>query len=44
MIFYFSGTGNSRYVAQVLAEALDEQLLAIAECLNTGKQQKKWGL
>lgn len=36
MIFYFSGTGNSRYVAQALAEALDEQLLAIAECLNTG--------
>ncbi|MEG1661138.1 MAG: EFR1 family ferrodoxin [Clostridiales bacterium] len=31
MIFYFSGSGNSLYVAQWLGDALDEPLLAVAE-------------
>lgn len=31
MIFYFSGVGNSRWVAQQIAKALDEQLIFIPE-------------
>lgn len=30
MIFWFSGTGNSKYAAQRMAEALNEPLL----CMN----------
>lgn len=33
MIYYFSGTGNSRLVVQQLAEALGEQLTNVAELL-----------
>ena len=29
MVFYFSGTGNSKYAAQRIAEALDEPLLSL---------------
>ena len=29
MILYFSGTGNSKYVAQRMAEALDQSLLSM---------------
>ena len=35
MIFYFSGTGNTRWAAEKLAAATGERLLAIAEELNT---------
>ena len=31
MIFYFSGTGNTRWAAQELATATGERLLNIAE-------------
>ena len=31
MIFYFSGTGNSAWVARQIAKAQQEELLAIAE-------------
>ena len=34
MIFYFSGTGNTRWAAQQLAEATDERLLFIPEELK----------
>lgn len=34
MIFYFSGTGNSEYVAKRLAEALKEPCGSIAECMR----------
>ena len=34
MIFYFSGTGNSLWVAKQLAKAFDEPLIAIAEELQ----------
>ena len=29
MILYFSGTGNSKYVAQRMAEALNQSLLSM---------------
>ncbi len=34
MIFYFSGTGNTRWAAQVLSEATGEQLVSIADHLT----------
>lgn len=34
MIFYFTGTGNSLWVAKALSEALGEQLVSIAEELH----------
>lgn len=38
MIFYFSGTGNSAWVARQLAESQHEELLSIA--VETGKDQE----
>ena len=37
MIFYFTGTGNSRWVAEALGTAFDEPLVSIADVLNEGK-------
>jgi ferredoxin len=37
MIFFFSGTGNSLYAAQRLAEDQDEKLISIAECIKSDK-------
>ncbi|MEG2071212.1 MAG: EFR1 family ferrodoxin, partial [Bacteroidales bacterium] len=31
MIFYFSGTGNSKWIAQTMALAMNEQLISLAE-------------
>lgn len=39
MIFYFSGTGNSRWVANALGIALAEPVVQIAEELKTGKSE-----
>lgn len=33
MIYWFSGTGNSRWVAQQLAQRLGERLVSIADCI-----------
>lgn len=33
MIFYFSGTGNSRYVAEQLATLLNDRIVAVAEAM-----------
>lgn len=37
MIFYFSGTGNSRWVAEVLNGALAEPLIPVVEAFKQGK-------
>ena len=37
MIFYFSATGNSQYIAQRLAEVTGETLVSITECLKNHK-------
>lgn len=37
MIFYFSATGNCKYVATHLAAATNDSLVSIAECLKTGR-------
>ena len=39
MIFYFSGTGNTKWMAQHLAQATREQLLYIPDELRKGKLQ-----
>jgi NAD-dependent dihydropyrimidine dehydrogenase PreA subunit/flavodoxin len=39
MIFYFSGTGNTKWMAQQLAQATGEQLLYIPDELRKGKLQ-----
>ncbi len=36
MILYFSGTGNSRHVAQLLANATDDRVVDMAKCLAQG--------
>lgn len=37
MIFYFSATGNSKYVAQRIAKAIDDRIISISECLKKGE-------
>ena len=37
MIFYFSGTGNSRWVAEQLAQKLGDKLLPISEAFASGE-------
>ncbi len=37
MIFYFSGTGNSEYTAQKIAEATGDEVVAIADCLKNNR-------
>ena len=39
MIFYFTGTGNSRWVAEALGKALEEPLVSIAEVLTEEKSE-----
>ena len=39
MIFYFTGTGNSLWVAKALGEALQEPLVSITEQLQSGKDE-----
>ena len=36
MILYFSGTGNSRYAAQRMADALGEPLLCLNDRIKAG--------
>lgn len=37
MIFYFSGTGNTRWAAQEIAEATGERLINIPDAIRTGQ-------
>ena len=38
MIAYFTGTGNSRYVAEMLGDLLEDEVFSINESLRQGKQ------
>ena len=40
MVLYFSATGNTRYVAQALAEVLRDELTDMTELIKTGKHQR----
>ncbi|MDR2010121.1 MAG: EFR1 family ferrodoxin [Bacteroidales bacterium] len=44
MIFYFSGTGNSLYVAKELAMAFNEDIISIADELNKPDNEFKYDL
>lgn len=44
MIFYFSGTGNSYYVARRTADSLGERLVSIAAEMNSGKNEYMYEL
>ena len=37
MIFYFTGTGNSKYAAEKIAEKTGGDVISIAECVKNGK-------
>lgn len=37
MVFYFSGTGNTRWVAETLAEALNQSIYSIADIMKRGE-------
>ncbi len=37
MILYFTGTGNSRYIAQVIAENLKDETIDVAKLIKNGK-------
>jgi flavodoxin len=42
MIFYFSGTGNSYYVARKTADKLGERLVSIASEMSGGKKEHRY--
>jgi len=37
MILYFSGTGNSLYIAQKIADSLNDKILSMSNCLKDNK-------
>ena len=37
MIFYFSATGNSKYVASRLSAGTDEEMVSITDCMKSGR-------
>ena len=39
MIFYYSGCGNSRFIAKSIAEALNDQLVFIPEAQRSGRYE-----
>jgi len=36
MIFYFTATGNSKYIAEKIAAETSDRLIDIAECVQAG--------
>ena len=47
MILYYTGTGNSRYLARILAEKLEDELVSAAELIREGRtgdfrSEKPW--
>ncbi len=44
MIFYFSGTGNSRYVANKIGEAQGERIISIAREMSSSKEVYEYDL
>jgi ferredoxin len=42
MIFYFSGTGNTKWVAKQIADAIGEELLYVPELIRKGQYEYEW--
>ncbi len=40
MVLYFNGTGNSRYVAKIIAEKSKDDLISMNELMKTGKKEE----
>ncbi len=40
MILYFTGTGNSRFIAEQLSSLLNDELVSINECLRSGETKE----
>lgn len=38
MIFYFSGTGNSQMVAQMIAKNLQDKMVPMVKAINSGER------
>ena len=37
MVIYYTGTGNSRHLARILAEKLEDELVSAAELIREGR-------
>lgn len=37
MIFYYTGTGNSKYVAETIAKSNEEEIISIPDCIRENK-------
>ena len=42
MIFYFSGTGNTKWVARQIADAIGEELFYIPDLIRKGQYEYEW--
>ena len=42
MIFYFSGTGNTKWVASQIADAIGEEMLYIPDLIRKGQYEYEW--
>lgn len=42
MIFYFSGTGNTKWVASQIADAIGEEMLYIPDFIRKGQYEYEW--
>ena len=42
MIFYFSGTGNTKWVASQIADAIGEELLYMPDLIRKGQYEYEW--
>ena len=42
MIFYFSGTGNTKWVASQIADAIGEELFYIPDLIRKGQYEYEW--
>ena len=40
MIIYFSGTGNSRYAAELINSEISDKILCLNDAVNIGFRQK----
>ena len=41
MILYFSGTGNSRYIARKIAAELDDEIVNVGDKIKSGNNDVK---
>ena len=42
MIFYFTGTGNSGYIASEIAKGTNDNIVSISKLINNKENLKYW--